>query len=56
MDTRRSQALFARARTLLPGGVNSPVRAFRSVGGENFFEILAEVRFIFYFVPTRFFY
>jgi glutamate-1-semialdehyde 2,1-aminomutase len=29
--------LFARARKLLPGGVNSPVRAFRSVGGEPFF-------------------
>ena len=29
--------LFARARQLMPGGVNSPVRAFRSVGGEPFF-------------------
>jgi len=29
--------LFARAQKLLPGGVNSPVRAFRSVGGEPFF-------------------
>jgi len=29
--------LFARARELMPGGVNSPVRAFRSVGGEPFF-------------------
>jgi glutamate-1-semialdehyde 2,1-aminomutase len=29
----RSDALFARAQALLPGGVNSPVRAFRSVGG-----------------------
>ena len=28
-----SQALFDRARTLVPGGVNSPVRAFRAVGG-----------------------
>jgi glutamate-1-semialdehyde 2,1-aminomutase len=33
MDRRRSEALFARAQTLIPGGVNSPVRAFRSVGG-----------------------
>ena len=32
-DTTRSEALFARARTLMPGGVSSPVRAFRSVGG-----------------------
>ena len=31
--TDRSAALFARAATVVPGGVNSPVRAFRSVGG-----------------------
>lgn len=37
MDLSRSHALFERARTLLPGGVNSPVRAFKSVGGEPFF-------------------
>jgi glutamate-1-semialdehyde 2,1-aminomutase len=30
----RSTALFQRARKVIPGGVNSPVRAFRSVGGE----------------------
>ena len=30
----KSKALFARAKTLIPGGVNSPVRAFRAVGGE----------------------
>ena len=28
-----SQALFARGRAVTPGGVNSPVRAFRAVGG-----------------------
>ena len=28
-----SAALFARARRVTPGGVNSPVRAFRAVGG-----------------------
>lgn len=32
-----SDGLFARARRLIPGGVNSPVRAFRSVGGAPFF-------------------
>jgi glutamate-1-semialdehyde 2,1-aminomutase len=32
-----STTLFARARELIPGGVNSPVRAFRSVGGAPFF-------------------
>jgi len=31
--TARSAELFARAETVVPGGVNSPVRAFRSVGG-----------------------
>jgi glutamate-1-semialdehyde 2,1-aminomutase len=29
----KTEELFARAKTLLPGGVNSPVRAFKSVGG-----------------------
>jgi len=32
-----SESLFARALQLIPGGVNSPVRAFRSVGGAPFF-------------------
>jgi glutamate-1-semialdehyde 2,1-aminomutase len=32
-----SEDLFARALRLIPGGVNSPVRAFRSVGGAPFF-------------------
>ncbi len=32
MNTPRSQRLFHRARRFIPGGVNSPVRAFRSVG------------------------
>ena len=37
MNTIRSQQLFARAQTLLPGGVDSPVRAFRAVGGQPLF-------------------
>lgn len=36
MDHSRSKELFERAKTYFPGGVNSPVRAFRSVGGEPF--------------------
>src|SRR3984893_13382574 len=32
-STARSAELFARAQNLLPGGVDSPVRAFRAVGG-----------------------
>jgi glutamate-1-semialdehyde 2,1-aminomutase len=33
----RSETLFANAQKHIPGGVNSPVRAFKSVGGEPFF-------------------
>jgi glutamate-1-semialdehyde 2,1-aminomutase len=33
----RSRKLFARARTILPGGVDSPVRAFQAVGGTPLF-------------------
>jgi glutamate-1-semialdehyde 2,1-aminomutase len=33
MKTTRSEELFRRAQQRIPGGVNSPVRAFRSVGG-----------------------
>jgi glutamate-1-semialdehyde 2,1-aminomutase len=32
-----SESLFARAQRVIPGGVNSPVRAFRSVGGTPYF-------------------
>lgn len=35
--TDRSAALYAEALTLMPGGVSSPVRAFRAVGGEPLF-------------------
>ena len=34
MNRERSQAIFRRARQLMPGGVNSPARAFGAVGGE----------------------
>src|SRR5712692_6758955 len=34
---RKSQELFAKALRLMPGGVNSPVRAFRAVGGDPVF-------------------
>ena len=33
----KSSELFTKAKKLIPGGVNSPVRAFRSVGGTPFF-------------------
>lgn len=33
MEHTKSQAAFEEARQYIPGGVNSPVRSFRSVGG-----------------------
>src|SRR5512138_1960687 len=37
MKTERSQALFQRAQEVMVGGVNSPVRAFKAVGGDPLF-------------------
>jgi glutamate-1-semialdehyde 2,1-aminomutase len=37
MKTDKSKELFEKAKTYFPGGVNSPVRAFRSVGGNPLF-------------------
>ena len=37
MNIQNSKALFEHANTLIPGGVNSPVRAFKSVGGDPIF-------------------
>ena len=37
MSDAVSQALFERAKAVIPGGVNSPVRAFRAVGGNPIF-------------------
>jgi glutamate-1-semialdehyde 2,1-aminomutase len=37
MNTNKSKVLFERAQKTIPGGVNSPVRAFRSVGGTPLF-------------------
>ncbi len=42
MNINRSKELFAEAQTLLPGGVDSPVRAFRAVGGQPLFIDRAE--------------
>ena len=38
----RSDELFSRARTVIPGGVSSPVRAFKAVGGSPLFVARAE--------------
>ena len=37
MNFEKSQALYAQAAKLMPGGVNSPVRAFKGVGGNPLF-------------------
>ena len=37
MNISQSEAWFARAQARIPGGVNSPVRAFRGVGGTPLF-------------------
>jgi len=42
MERTRSRQLFDRASVVMPGGVNSPVRAFRSVGGTPVFIDRAE--------------
>ncbi|MGB5531301.1 MAG: glutamate-1-semialdehyde 2,1-aminomutase, partial [Ignavibacteriaceae bacterium] len=37
MNTEKSKQLFEQAKKYIPGGVNSPVRAFKSVGGDPLF-------------------
>src|SRR5262249_32439209 len=47
MNTSKSEALFRRALEKIPGGVNSPVRAFRSVGGQPLFIARGEGAYLF---------
>ena len=42
----RNEELFDRAQRVIPGGVNSPVRAFRSVGGTPYFVARAQGPFV----------
>jgi glutamate-1-semialdehyde 2,1-aminomutase len=42
-----SETLWAKAQRLIPGGVNSPVRSFQSVGGEPFFVERGEGPYLF---------
>jgi glutamate-1-semialdehyde 2,1-aminomutase len=44
---KKSEALFEKALRCIPGGVNSPVRAFRAVGGQPFFVEKAQGPFLF---------
>ncbi len=45
-DPFANKALFDRAQRVIPGGVNSPVRAFRSVGGTPYFVERADGPFV----------
>ena len=45
--SERTKGLWARAQALIPGGVNSPVRSFRSVGGDPFFVARAEGAYLY---------
>ena len=47
MTDATNQSLFERARSVIPGGVNSPVRAFGSVGGTPYFVARAEGPFVY---------
>ncbi len=47
MTTTRSESAFQQARRVIPGGVNSPVRAFRSVGGTPRFIARGEGAYIY---------
>jgi len=46
-DTSKSRTIFQRSSEVIPGGVNSPVRAFGSVGGEPFIAAKAEGAYIY---------
>ena len=47
MRYKRSSALFAQAKQVIPGGVNSPVRAFKAVGGTPIFIQKAKGAYLF---------
>jgi glutamate-1-semialdehyde 2,1-aminomutase len=47
MQITQSKSLFEKAKKYIPGGVNSPVRAFRAVGGDPIFIKRADGAFIF---------
>ena len=47
MTTSKSKQLFEKAQKFIPGGVNSPVRAFKAVGGDPLFIAKAEGAYIF---------
>src|SRR5687767_3750034 len=50
----RNRELFERAGRVIPGGVNSPVRAFHSVGGTPYFVQRAEGAYVWDVEGTRY--
>jgi len=46
MNTKKSVSLFERSKALMPGGVNSPVRSFKSVGGTPRFMVKGEGAYV----------
>ena len=54
MNTEKSQQLFSEALEVLPGGVDSPVRAFRAVGGQPLFIKRGEGAYLFDVDGNRF--
>ncbi|MEX2593459.1 MAG: glutamate-1-semialdehyde 2,1-aminomutase [Anditalea sp.] len=47
MEIKNSKVLFEKAQQFIPGGVNSPVRAFKAVGGEPVFIKRADGAYVF---------
>lgn len=54
MQNSKSEQLFSQAQNLFPGGVNSPVRAFRAVGGQPHFIERGEGPYLFDVDGNRF--
>ena len=47
MSYKKSVKLFNDAKKVIPGGVNSPVRAFKSVGGNPIFALKAKGAYVY---------
>ena len=47
MNFSSSKSLFEKAKQFIPGGVNSPVRAFKAVGGDPLFMRNAQGAYLF---------
>ena len=45
--SQTNRQLFRNAQSLIPGGVNSPVRAFQAVGGDPYFVVRGEGAYVY---------